>query len=668
MSVHSDDPLRDALATALGTQYELQHMLGRGGMGAVYLAHETFLDRRVAVKVLPAEVAESSDGRARFLREARTAAKLTHPNIVPLHSFGEARDTLFYVMGYVDGESLEARLKRQPMSHDETRRVLSEMADALDYAHRMGVVHRDLKPDNVLLDRATGRAMLTDFGIAKQQTGGETLTQSGIIVGTPHYMSPEQASGERELDGRSDIYSLGVIGYRMLTGRLPFEGHGVQDVLVQHLTREPAPLSGAEMPDDLSTAVMRALAKDPAARWPDAGALRASLVPEGESTLVIHESLEFLPSLIPQILLFTYAGVFGFTLMYSWLRDPFFIRVIVAPPLGGAFVLLLMWLRRPRGFDSRRFLEIASYPPARWTMWWPPSLRRPGDVWPRLPKSVRLARNLFYGGIAIISGVVAPIIVEVVAWAMSSDSLLPSFIRPLMPAASWLGLAATVAFVAGVGLTVPWARRFGLRSRDAQKLLTEPTWGSKVWKRPEIAVVLSDAPASGSSFTPPSNAEVIRLISDAASRLEPSQREIGAQLSRIAREIGAALSHMDGEIELLSRDVDPGERARLEQRIAALKRTTPGVTSPMQDILQAQLELMQRLEDRRAEVTARRERLHAQLRTLSLHLADLRAGATADSLAASEITGQIRSLCRDIEIQVEATNEARTVTATPTPR
>src|SRR5207237_1303494 len=150
---------------ALGSQYELVRVIGRGGMGRVYLAREPFLDRQVAVKVLPAEVAATSDARERFLREARTAARLSHPNIVPLHTFGQAGDLLFFVMGYVEGESLETRLRRVGrLQPEDARQILAELADALDYAHRAGVVHRDVKPDNIMIDATTGRAMLTDFG------------------------------------------------------------------------------------------------------------------------------------------------------------------------------------------------------------------------------------------------------------------------------------------------------------------------------------------------------------------------------------------------------------------------------------------------------------------------------------------------------------------------
>ena len=208
------DPLREALTKAIGFQYRIERLLGRGGMGAVYLAHELALDRDVAIKVLPPEHAGTPDVRERFRREARTAARLSHPHIVPLHTFGEVSGLVYFVMGYVAGESLAARLARQgPLESEEARTLLVALCDALDYAHRQGIVHRDIKPDNILIDAGSGAPLLTDFGIAKPTLGEAQLTSTGQVIGTPHYMSPEQALGRSDLGPRSDLYSLGVAAY-----------------------------------------------------------------------------------------------------------------------------------------------------------------------------------------------------------------------------------------------------------------------------------------------------------------------------------------------------------------------------------------------------------------------------------------------------------------------
>jgi serine/threonine-protein kinase len=275
-------PLAVRLAEALKGAYTIEGEIGRGGMGVVYRARDERLKRRVAIKVLPPELAFQDDIRARFTREAETAARLSHPHIVPIHSVGEGNGLVYFIMGYVDGESLGGRLKRRgKLPGEEARRIIKETADALSAAHAMSVIHRDIKPDNILLEGTRGRVMVTDFGIAKAMSAGSgaTLTSAGVAIGTPQYMSPEQAAGEKEIDGRSDLYSLGVVAYQMLAGELPFNAPSVAGILMKQIT-EPAPLLAAKRPDipeDLALAVNRCLEKDPENRWPTADALRRAL-------------------------------------------------------------------------------------------------------------------------------------------------------------------------------------------------------------------------------------------------------------------------------------------------------------------------------------------------------------------------------------------------------
>jgi serine/threonine protein kinase len=277
-----NDYLRDRITVAVGTEYLIENEIGRGGMAVVYRATDLRLHRTVAIKVLPPDVAFNSDVRARFIREAQTAAQLSHPNIVPIYAVDEKDNgsIVFFVMAYVDGESLGARLKREgAWPVDQTVRVLRDVADALASAHAHGVVHRDIKPDNILIERATGRPMVTDFGIARAAAGEARLTVTGVAVGTPAYMSPEQALGERELDGRSDLYSLAVVGYHMLTGETPFKASNTPAMLVKHVSERPRPVreKRPEVPAYLAVAIDRALAKRPEDRWADAAEFRDAL-------------------------------------------------------------------------------------------------------------------------------------------------------------------------------------------------------------------------------------------------------------------------------------------------------------------------------------------------------------------------------------------------------
>ena len=269
--------LRDRVTAAVGDLYLIAQEVGRGGMAVVYAAEDVRLQRPVALKVLPPELAFRGDVRERFVREAQTAARLNHPHIVPIYAVHEEGGLVCFAMALVKGESLAARIVREPRpTFEYIAHLLEQVADALAYAHACGVVHRDVKPDNVLIDTESGRSMVTDFGIARAAESGSRLTQTGIAVGTPAFMSPEQATGEREIDGRSDIYSLGVVGYLMLTGRLPFEATSTPAMLMKHVSETPMPIRAVrpDAPHTLVEILERCLAKQPQDRWDNALQLR----------------------------------------------------------------------------------------------------------------------------------------------------------------------------------------------------------------------------------------------------------------------------------------------------------------------------------------------------------------------------------------------------------
>jgi len=271
----------ELVARELVHEFQIVRLLGRGAMGSVYLARDLALHRVVALKVLRWDLAGSTDDCERFRREARTTGQLAHPSIVPLHSFGESPNLMYMVMRYVPGESLGARIRRlRRLDPDEARRILADLALTLEYAHREGIVHRDLKPENILLEISgdTIRPMVADFGVAMRPSYDPPPGEVRRSFGTPHFMSPEQASGEVDIDGRSDIYALGVLGYVMLSGQLPYPGETSQQIS-ERRTQGHRPLAQLvpSAPRDLVEAIERCLQPAPDDRFRHARELHAAL-------------------------------------------------------------------------------------------------------------------------------------------------------------------------------------------------------------------------------------------------------------------------------------------------------------------------------------------------------------------------------------------------------
>ena len=288
----------DSLAGRILAHYRIGVVIGRGGTATVYLAEDLRHNRQVAVKVLRSELTASL-GQDRFLNEITTTANLRHPHILPLYDSGRVagaegeEDCLYYVMPLAEGESLRDRLSREKqLPLEDALRITAEVADALTYAHGRGVLHRDIKPENILLE--SGHAIVADFGIARalHAAGGESLTGIGIAIGTPAYMSPEQAAGERDLDARSDVYALGCVLHEMLAGQPPFSGPTVESVIRQHLSTEPPPVTDLRpsVPESVTVALKRALAKVPADRYPSAARFVEAMQSEGNSSGGVGQS------------------------------------------------------------------------------------------------------------------------------------------------------------------------------------------------------------------------------------------------------------------------------------------------------------------------------------------------------------------------------------------
>ena len=260
------DELRQRLERTLAGRYQITKLLGRGGMAVVFLAQDLTLERQVAIKVLPPDMSHDAKLIPRFQQEAKTAAKLDHPNIIPIYRVESEGGLDYFVMKYVTGHSLDQLLEQGPLPIDQARRVLREAALALGHAHKRGIVHRDVKPANIMLE-TDGRVVLTDFGISKALEGASALTGTGTIIGTPHYMAPEQAKGH-EVDGRADQYALAIVGHQILTGKQPFDGSS-HSILYKQVFEPPPRIFEArpDAPADLCAALDRAMNKEPEKRF-----------------------------------------------------------------------------------------------------------------------------------------------------------------------------------------------------------------------------------------------------------------------------------------------------------------------------------------------------------------------------------------------------------------
>ncbi len=606
----ADKSLTTRLIQALGSAYTLEGEIGRGGMGVVFNARDERLKRQVAVKVLPPELAFREEIRLRFLREAETAARLSHPHIVPIHSVGEGPDGLVYfVMAYVDGESLAAKLKRRGrLPPDEARRIMLETADALGAAHALGIIHRDVKPDNILLEGSRGRVVVTDFGIAKalsSTTGGATLTGTGVAIGTPHYMSPEQAAGDREIDGRSDIYSLGVVAYQMLTGELPFHAPTVPGILLKHITEQAPSITDKrrDVPNDLAACVMRSLEKDPDDRWPTADALRRAL--EARSATTYQPRRPSAPPVSPRV---SPVGGRG------------------APPRASAGRAMDRPAPAPRVDRARDR----------------PALAPSGE-----PEIVRELRSRFVtwasvcGSLFVINvatGSHTPSWSLFVAAIWGGTVLVPRYVRLWHAGYSWRDVFARPPAPDAIEARLAAA---GRRPVDLP-LATTDEFGRQV---EPIQQARSDRKA------------ILRIVD----RLPKSERKLLPDVVATADALLGRAEELARTLHAMSGTVDAGALARLEEKIDATKQQAESAERERQvGLLARQRQALTDLLTRRQLVADQLESCVLAMQNVRFDLLRLRSAGVAVALDdLTRATQQARALSRDVDHAIAAAGEVR---------
>jgi serine/threonine protein kinase len=620
-AVDGDHALQALLATALGQQYEIIRSLGRGGMGAVYLARERALERFVAIKVLRPDLAAAPDSRERFRREARVAAQLSHSSILPLHTFGEVSGIWYFVMGYVRGASLAERLRVEGrISAAETHRTLIELADALDCAHRAGVIHRDIKPANILLDDESGRAMLADFGISKVRGVGDTLTAAGTIVGTPRYMSPEQSVGSSTVDVRSDIYSLGAVGYAMLSGREPFADIKPDDLTLHRLSQDLAPIQAIApaVPPDLASIVMRCLARDPEARWPDARSLRDALArAHGDALSTLPESLRDLPTFGPYALLWAVLWL-GLALRNTRSSSDRVLLALIGVVVPFGFILHVANAGR-QTIGAARLARVAFWPPEWWGMWWPRALRRPTDLWRQLPRPARAVR----------------IVVSIFLLTLPTMIVLRDEIERAVGEGGelqWFGLVES-ALVLGVAIAtiggLVWAYRRGLSWSETARMLFGATAPSPGWAAPAIARLLTPQSGATRLSVRDTPADHLRAVVELVSSLPQDPGGVADLAVKTAQRLVDRLKILDAQIQTVSRDAGDMEVERLTARLSDLEtQATDGDAAhrELAALVRRELDVLREMRDRRDALVQTRADRFKDLRELWSQVSRLRTG------------------------------------------
>ena len=607
------EPLHDRVVAAIGQSYALEDEIGRGGMSVVFRARDLRLNRPVAIKVLPPELAHDAAIRVRFTREAQMSAQLSHPHIVPIYDVGERDGVAYFVMALVTGGNLATHLMREPRQPlDEVRRILAEVADALAYAHLRGVIHRDIKPDNILLDRQTGRVMVTDFGIAWAMEAGARLTATGIAVGTPTYMSPEQAIGDRELDGRSDIYSTGVLGYQMLTGRVPFEAGNSMALLLKHVTERPKPIAELrpEAPRGLRETVERAMMKAAEDRWPTAAALREALL-SFESLGPVWRAEQ---------------------------REP--VKYVSPRPDGSRKVAAVRAPSRPTP------RPLPTEPPYVAAL--TPEQRKDLRLWHgrvTYAERIKAIRGYAFLTLAAIAGGIAGFIVGV-------EEAPPLVLAPLVPMYMTRKL---------------WLRRQSLREAGfrLRQLLPAPHFTIRR-KKPVLEEQLAKL-APPEVLETPEGAAIRKAVEDRAAilqifeKLSKADRASLPDLTATVKLLVERVAHLAQTLHRLDQSFDPALGHELDARIARTEREVPSAEAERQlSLLRRQRATLDELIQRRSMLARQLESAGLALGGLRLDLIKVRSSGLQSALSdVSSATQEARALSNDIDAVLEAAAELK---------
>jgi serine/threonine-protein kinase len=629
--------LQQRVVAALGDQYDIECEIGRGGMSVVYRARDRRLDRLVAIKALPPELAYDPAIRTRFTREARTSAQLAHAHIVPIHDVGERDGIAYFVMSLVHGGSLADLLAREPrLPISRARAVLAELADALAFAHLRGVIHRDVKPDNVLIDGDTGRSMVTDFGIARAIEAGTRLTITGNAVGTPTYMSPEQAMGEREIDGRSDIYSLGVLGYQMLTGRVPFAAGNSMALLLKHVSETPRPIAELrpDTPLALRDAIERAMMKQPEDRWPTATSFREAILSNEASPPTSWRTEQ---------------------------REP----VRYTTP-------------RPRG--ARQELRTSSTSPRRETPAPAPAHDVPAPRQPlsgvelvpahlaTLTDAQRADLRLWYGRVHLLERVkvlrgyfwltLAMSVLGATGFVVGVEEVPPLVLSPIVPIYMWVKFWKRGKSLRAAGLRL---RRVLFMPRAKQALPAPPPPPPPTLQEQLESLVpreILDGPYGPAIRRA---AEDRAAILDVAASLREADRALLPDLVPTVESLLGQVAQIALSLHRLDPNIDPRQADELAARIATLERETDTLDGERRlSLLRRQRDTLRELADRRAALLHQLDNAGLALGGLRLDLIKLRSSGLQSAFTdVSSATQEVRALSRDIDVMLAAASEVR---------